>query len=50
MDRLLAGPVLVFRDIRQGAEMLFRIWFAFGWPAFAGLITIFALMMWKPAL
>jgi uncharacterized membrane protein len=27
---------------------LFRIWFALGWPAFAGVIAIFALMVWKP--
>jgi len=29
---------------------LFRIWFALGWPGFAGTIAIFALMIWKPAL
>ena len=29
---------------------LFRIWFRLGWPAFAGMIAIFALMVWKPAL
>ena len=29
---------------------LFAIWFALGWPAFAGVIAIFALMIWKPAL
>ena len=28
---------------------LFRIWFWLGWPAFAGVIAIFALMIWKPA-
>jgi uncharacterized membrane protein len=27
---------------------LFRIWFALGWPAFAGVIAIFALMIWQP--
>jgi uncharacterized membrane protein len=27
---------------------LFNIWFALGWPAFAGVIAIFALMVWKP--
>lgn len=26
----------------------FRIWFALGWPAFIGVIAIFALMIWKP--
>jgi uncharacterized membrane protein len=27
---------------------LFRIWFWLGWPAFAGVIGIFALMTWQP--
>ncbi len=27
---------------------LFRIWFWLGWPAFAGVIAIFVLMIWKP--
>jgi uncharacterized membrane protein len=27
---------------------LFRIWFILGWPAFAGVIAIFALMIGKP--
>jgi uncharacterized membrane protein len=29
-------------------DRLFRIWFALGWPAFAGVIAIFVLMVWKP--
>ena len=29
---------------------LFRLWFILGWPAFAGVVAIFALMVWKPAL
>jgi uncharacterized membrane protein len=27
---------------------LFRIWFWLGWPAFAGVLFIFALMTWQP--
>jgi uncharacterized membrane protein len=27
---------------------LFRIWFWLGWPAFAGVVAIFVLMIWKP--
>jgi uncharacterized membrane protein len=27
---------------------LFRIWFALGWPAFLGVLAIFALMVWQP--
>ncbi len=29
---------------------LFRAWFWLGWPAFAGVLAIFALMIWKPQL
>jgi uncharacterized membrane protein len=29
---------------------LFRTWFILGWPAFAGVIAIFVLMIWKPLL
>jgi uncharacterized membrane protein len=41
---------------RRGAVLpadyffLFRVWFALGWPAFIGVIAIFALMIWKPPL
>ena len=31
-------------------KRLFRIWFALGWPAFAGVVAIFALMIAKPPL
>jgi uncharacterized membrane protein len=30
--------------------LLFRTWFMLGWPAFAGVIAIFALMIGKPSL
>jgi uncharacterized membrane protein len=26
-----------------------RLWFVLGWPAFLGVVTIFALMVTKPA-
>ena len=26
----------------------FKVWFWLGWPAFTGVIAIFALMLWKP--
>jgi uncharacterized membrane protein len=48
------------RDIVRGSDeaaapsepyhRLFRVWFALGWPAFLGVVAIFALMIWKPAL
>jgi uncharacterized membrane protein len=28
---------------------LFRIWFWLGWPALFGVVAIFVLMLWKPA-
>ncbi len=28
---------------------LFAVWFWLGWPAFIGVLVIFALMIWKPA-
>jgi len=31
-------------------DRLFRIWFWLGWPAFLGVIAIFALMLWNPRL
>jgi uncharacterized membrane protein len=31
-------------------DRLFRIWFVLGWPAFIGVIAIFALMIFKPSL
>ena len=29
-------------------QRLYRTWFALGWPAFAGVLGIVALMVWKP--
>jgi uncharacterized membrane protein len=42
--------------VKEGAALpprydrLFAIWFWLGWPAFIGVLAIFALMIWKPAL
>ncbi len=33
-----------------GYFSLFRVWFALGWPAFVGMIAIFAIMIWRPEL
>ena len=33
-----------------GYFSLYRVWFALGWPAFLGVIAIFAVMIWKPHL
>jgi hypothetical protein len=32
----------------RGYFKLFRTWFWLGWPAFLGVIAIFALMVWNP--
>lgn len=34
----------------QRYHRLFRVWFTLGWPAFLGVIAIFALMIFKPRL
>jgi uncharacterized membrane protein len=31
-------------------ERLFRTWSALGWPAFLGVVAIFAIMIFKPQL
>jgi uncharacterized membrane protein len=41
----LAGEAIDEGRLRQ----CFRWWFALGWPAFAGLVTVFWLMVAKPA-
>ena len=37
-------------DLPPDYERLFRIWFALGWPAFLGVVAIFAIMIFKPQL
>lgn len=45
---------LAVEAVRAGAPLperyhrYFRMWFWLGWPAFAGVIAIFVLMIWKP--
>jgi uncharacterized membrane protein len=36
------------KPLPDAYHRLFRIWFALGWPAFAGVLVIFALMVWQP--
>jgi len=38
------------KPLPEEYHKLFRIWFALGWPAFLGVIAIFALMIVKPQL
>ena len=55
----VVGIQIVLRNLAReaadtGTELppryhrLFRIWFLLGWPAFLGVIAIFALMIWRP--
>lgn len=37
-------------ELPASYHRLFRIWFLLGWPAFLGVIAIFALMIWRPRL
>jgi uncharacterized membrane protein len=57
----VVGIQIVLRDLARAAtaagtplparyHRLFRIWFMLGWPAFLGVIAIFALMVWRPQL
>jgi uncharacterized membrane protein len=57
----VVGIQLTLRDLARAAaeagtalperyHRLFRIWYALGWPAFLGVIAIFALMIWRPHL
>jgi uncharacterized membrane protein len=36
------------KPLPDAYHRLFRIWFVLGWPAFAAVIAIFALMTWQP--
>ena len=47
---LAIGAMRERRALSTDYDRLFRIWFGLGWPAFIGVIAIFALMIWKPAL
>ncbi len=47
---------LAFAALRAGEPLpadydrYFRLWFILGWPAFAAMIGIFVLMIWRPQL
>ena len=47
---LAAAAARTHTPLPDDYDRLFRIWFALGWPAFSGVIAIFALMIWKPRL
>ena len=50
MTRLAAAASMSGEALPAEYHRLFRIWFALGWPAFAGVIVIYVLMVAKPVL
>lgn len=50
MRRLADAAVARGEPLSGPYHRYFRLWFALGWPAFLGVIAIFALMVWKPPL
>jgi uncharacterized membrane protein len=50
MKRLAEAAALAGEPLPEAYASLFRVWFILGWPAFAGVIAIYALMVAKPAL
>jgi uncharacterized membrane protein len=50
LRRLAAAAAEQGVPLPASYHRLFHIWFILGWPAFAGVIAIFALMIWKPLL
>jgi uncharacterized membrane protein len=50
MRRLASLAVERGEPLPAAYHRCFALWFALGWPAFAGVVAIFALMVWKPAL
>jgi uncharacterized membrane protein len=48
MRDLAAGATTTAQPLPRKYYRLFRIWFAFGFPAFAAVLAIFWLMMTRP--
>jgi uncharacterized membrane protein len=45
ISRALAGEPSSIEALGSAFHRDFRIWFALGWPAFAGVLVLFALMV-----
>jgi uncharacterized membrane protein len=48
MRDLARAAAVSDQPLPENYHRLFRIWFALGWPAFAGVIAIFVLMIFQP--
>ncbi len=49
MRRLAKAAAAAGEELPASYSRLWRIWFALGWPAFGGVVAIYALMLFKPA-
>ena len=49
MARLADGAARAGTALPPAYFALYRAWFALGWPAFVGLVIVFALMVFKPS-
>jgi uncharacterized membrane protein len=49
MARLAAAAAARGEGLPRSYGRLYRVWFALGWPAFAAVVAIYALMLFKPA-
>jgi uncharacterized membrane protein len=48
MRQLAHEAAVNSKPLPDAYHRLFRIWFVLGWPAFAAVLAIFALMIWQP--
>lgn len=48
LKQLLAESLAGGETLPADYRILFRLWFALGWPAFGALMAVFALMVLKP--
>jgi uncharacterized membrane protein len=48
MRNLAQDAALNAQPLPRAYRRLYRIWFVLGWPAFFGVIAIYALMVWQP--
>jgi uncharacterized membrane protein len=48
LRELAAAAAREGKPLPEAYDRLFRIWFMLGWPAFLGVVAIFALMIVKP--
>ena len=49
MTRLASEAAAAGDALPAAYDRLYRLWFALGWPAFAAVVGIYALMLFRPA-